>query len=141
MPIEPPVGTRSGWPLVSSIRRLDVSASGISAWIGKSIGGGICVLAGSDQPTNGIYGVAVSCSDNSEALPRGATVELSELPSAPDKTYTVGVAPAGVSSVESTLSDGTRQTVRVVDNAWAMESGSPPREYSFSNGQTITVGE
>jgi hypothetical protein len=134
-PLEPPNGTREGWPISTSIRRVSVAPTGISVWIAKAIGGGVCVLLSRNQPNNGVYGVGYSCSTGEEDLADGATVEASAFPGASGEYYIAGVVPSGVSSVRIVLADGASTTVAVADNAWALEVEGQPRSY-----HTITAG-
>jgi hypothetical protein len=119
-PASPPAEVAGGWPEAVSIRKLSINVSTISAWIAKSIEGGVCVLLSRHQPIKGVYGVAVSCALAANINSTGATVE-SEVPGSNGVTI-AGVVPAGVSSVQVALTDGTSKTVVVSDNAWALET-------------------
>jgi len=44
-PLQAPEGTTGNWPLAESIRKLNVDSPNITAWIAKSLAGGVCVLA------------------------------------------------------------------------------------------------
>jgi hypothetical protein len=116
-PASPPPDVVGEWPEAESIRKVSVGVPAVSAWIAKGIGGGVCVLSSRHEAIKGVYGVAVSCNPTSSA---GATVE-SEVPGGNAVTV-AGVVPAGVSSVEVALTNGTTRTVPVADNAWALET-------------------
>jgi hypothetical protein len=134
-PTEAPAGTQPGWPVAASIRAVNVGGAGMSVWIAKSMGGGICVLLWAHQPSDSTPAVASSCSTSSEELSRGATTQLSQLPDSPGKVYVAGVVPIGVGSMKVTLADGSTTTVGVSDNAWSLETEGEPQGY-----QTIPVG-
>lgn len=134
-PMEAPEGIQPGWPVAASIRAVSVGDQGISVWIAKSMGGGICVLLWAHQPADSVPAVASSCSTSSEELGRGATTQVSELPDSPGKVYVAGVVPSSVGSVRVTLADGSTTTVGVTDNGWALETEGEPQGY-----QTIPVG-
>jgi hypothetical protein len=134
-PIEAPGGIQGGWPIATSIRALSIDVPGLSAWIAKSIGGGVCVLLSRHQPTGTVPSVEDSCSTSSEDLGQGATVQASRFPDAPGKVYVAGVVPSGVSAMKVTLADGGTKTVSVSDNAWALETEGEPHGY-----QAISVG-
>jgi hypothetical protein len=120
-PANPPADLTGDWPVATSIRKVSVDVPTVSAWISKSIDGGVCVLSSRHQPINGLYGVAFSCAPTA-GIDSGATVE-SEVPDSSNVTA-VGVVPAGVSSVQVTLTNGTTKTVAVSGNAWALETDS-----------------
>lgn len=134
-PMEAPEGIQPGWPVAASIRAVSVEDEGMSVWIAKSMGGGICVLLWAHQPADSVPAVASSCSTSSEELGRGATTQLSQLPDSPGKVYVAGVVPSSVGSMRVTLADGSTTTVGVADNAWALETEGEPRGY-----QSIPVG-
>lgn len=119
-PASPPPDLMGEWPAADSIRKVAVTVPTISAWIAKSIGGGVCVLSSRHQAIKGVYGVAVSCNPDPNS---GATVE-SEVPGTKGATV-AGVVPTGVSSVQVALADGTTKSVTVTDNAWALETETP----------------
>jgi hypothetical protein len=136
---DPSGGLQGGWPIASSIRRLDVSVPGVEGWIAKSVGGGLCVLASSVQSAN--PGVGASCAPDSRNLATGSSVELSELAGLPGTVIAVGAVPSTVSSVEVEFKDGSKRRVAVSDNAWALSTQSPPTSYHFNGtGLTTKVG-
>jgi hypothetical protein len=128
-PIEAPADVQGGWPDASSIRALNVGVPGLSAWIARSVGGGICALLSRAQPAGSVPSVAYSCTIDAEGLSRGATVQLSQLPDYPGKVYVVGVVPSGVSSMEVTQADGSVEFVPVTGGAWALEADGEPERY------------
>ncbi len=135
-PLVAPEGARSSWPLGESIRKLDLEAPNMTAWIAKSLGGGICVLLWAHQPAGDTPSIGASCSGESEAeVQRGATTQVSQVPGEPGVVYVAGVVPSTVSTVEVTLADGSTQMVAVKDNAWSLEAQGAPTAY-----RTITVG-
>lgn len=134
-PMEAPEGIQPGWPVAASIRAVTGGAPGMSVWIAKSMGGGICVLLWAHRSGDSIPAVASSCSTSSEELSRGATTQLSQLPDSPGKVYVAGVVPSGVAAMRVTLADGSTTAVSVTDNAWALETEGEPKGY-----QTIPVG-
>lgn len=134
-PTEAPGGVQEGWPVASSIRAVGTDVTGVSVWIAKSMGGGICVLLWAHQPAGSVPSVASSCSTSPEDLPNGATAQVSQLPDSPGKVYVAGVVPSSVGSMEVTLADGSATTVGVTDNAWALETEGEPQSY-----QAIPVG-
>jgi hypothetical protein len=133
-PIEAPEGVQGGWPISSSIRAVSVGAPGMSAWIAKSIGGGVCVLLWVHQPADAVPSVASSCTTDAEGLSRGATTQLSQLPDSPGEVYVAGVVPSGVSSMDVTLADGSVQSVPVTDGAWALQAEGEPTGYRAIQG-------
>ncbi len=122
-PAQPPAGS-SGWPVASTIRRLSLTAPGLSAWIARSSEGGICVLLYDGQPVHGVAALDIGCS-TPEGLTRGAEVEVSEIPGLPGETIAAGVVPDGVSSVSQTMADGSTARSTVSGNAWARISAVP----------------
>lgn len=122
-PAQPPAGS-SGWPVASTIRRLSLTAPGLSAWIARSSEGGICVLLYDGQPVHGVAALDIGCS-TPEGLTRGAEVEVSEIPGLPGETIAAGVVPDGVSSVSQTMADGSTVRSTVSGNAWARISAVP----------------
>lgn len=115
----PPPHFVGDWPEASSIRRLSVAASTISAWVAKGVDGGLCVLSVHHQPIKGLYPVGITCAPPSN-LATGAYGQ-SETETSTTRTA-VGVVPNGVSAVEVQLSDGTTRTVGVTNNAWSLET-------------------
>lgn len=135
-PLQAPAGTQGGWPLAESIRKLELQSPGMTAWIAKSLGGGVCVLLWAHQPAGDTPSIGSSCSGETEAdLKTGATAEVSEVPGEPGKVFVAGVVPSTVAAVRATLADGTTSTVEVKENAWSLEAEGYPRGY-----QTIPVG-
>jgi hypothetical protein len=129
-PIQAPEGAQSGWPTAESIRKLQVASPGITAWIAKSLGGGVCVLLWAHQPAGEVPSIGYSCSGESEEeLQQGATAQVSEIPGEPGKVYVAGVLPSTASAVSVTLADGTSETVPVSDNAWSLEAEGEPQSY------------
>ena len=118
---QPPAGSEA-WPVASSIRRLTVGQSGLSAWIARSSQGGVCVLLYDGVPVSGVAAVYVGCGAP-EALAQGASVEVGEIPGMPGRTIAAGVVPDGVSSVSESMADGSTVTSPVSDNAWVRVSG------------------
>jgi hypothetical protein len=117
-PTNPPGGMASHGPLLASIRRLPLSLPNVSAWIAKSADGGICVLASRHEPVKGTYPLGISCAP--AALSESGVT--SEMEADGRKTVTVGVVPDDVSSVQVAFTDGSKETVQVSRNAWALES-------------------
>lgn len=135
-PLQTPQGAQGGWPLAESIRKLDIQSPNITAWIAKSLAGGICVLLWAHQPTGATPSIGSSCSEASEeALKAGATAQVSEVPGEPGKVFVAGVVPSTVGAVTATMADGTTRTVTVNGNAWSLETEGYPQSY-----QTIPVG-
>ena len=135
-PLQAPEGAQSGWPLAESIRPLQTESPDLTAWIAKSLGGGVCVLLWAHQPAGETASIGYSCSEETEAgLRRGATTQASEIPGEPGRVYVAGVVPSTVSAVAVTLADGSSKTVPVKDDAWALETEGAPRSY-----QSIPVG-
>lgn len=135
-PLQAPAGAQNGWPLAESIRKLDLSTPNMTAWIAKSLGGGICVLLWAHQPAGQTPSIGYSCSGESqEEIQRGASTRVSEIPGEPGRVYVAGVAPSTVGAVSVTLSNGSEQTVPVKGNAWGIEAEGDPQGY-----QTIPVG-
>jgi hypothetical protein len=134
-PMDAPEGIQPGWPVAASIRAVNSGDPGMSVWIAKSMGGGICVLLWAHQPADSVPAVASSCSTSSEELGRGATAQVSQLPDSPGKVYVAGVVPSSVGSVRVTLADGSTTTVGVTDNGWTLETEGEPQGY-----QTIPAG-
>jgi hypothetical protein len=135
-PLSAPAGTQGNWPLAESIRKLEVQSPNMTAWIAKSLSGGICVLLWAHQPDGDIPSIGASCSGESEEDDqRGATTEVSEVPGEPGAVYVAGVVPSTVSAVAVTLADGSTRTVAVKDNAWSAEVQGAPEGY-----RTIAVG-
>jgi hypothetical protein len=135
-PVSAPEGAQSSWPLSESIRNVDLDAPNMTAWIAKSLGGGICVLLWAHQPAGGTPSIGASCSgESAEEVQQGATTQVSEIPGEPGVVYVAGVAPSTVSAVEVTLADGATQTVAVKNNAWGLETQGAPTAY-----HTIAVG-
>lgn len=131
-PIDAPEGSGEDWPIASSIRKVSVDQPGLSVWIAKSIGGGVCVLLYDGVPVNGVSAVAGGCS-TAEHLDNGATMELSDVPGEPGKVFAAGVVPDGVTAVQSKMADGSTYTAPVSDNAWARVT-----EVAAESGQTPT---
>jgi hypothetical protein len=117
-PANPPGGMASHGPLLASIRRLPISLPNVSAWIAKSADGGICVLASRHEPVKGTYPLGISCGP--AALSESGVT--SEMEADGRKTVTVGAVPDNVSSVQVAFTDGSKETVPVSGNAWALES-------------------
>jgi hypothetical protein len=122
-PATPPAGPTKDWPEAQSIRKVPVKLPTLSAWIAKSIGGGVCVLSSSHEPVRpGVYGVAFSCAPADRAS-AGATVESE---TAGSNLITIaGVVPVGVSAVQVALADGSTKTAAVSGGAWALEAAAP----------------
>jgi hypothetical protein len=135
-PLQAPAGTQGGWPLAESIRKLELQSPGMTAWIAKSLGGGVCVLLWAHQPAGDTPSIGSSCSGESEEdLKAGATAQVSEVRGESGKVFVAGVVPSTVAAVKATLADGTTTTVEVKENAWSLEAEGYPRSY-----QTIPVG-
>lgn len=135
-PLQAPEGARSSWPLSESIRKLAIQSPNMTAWIAKSLGGGICVLLWVHQPAGDIPSIGDSCSgETAEEKARGATTQFSEIPGEPGKVFVAGVVPSTVAAVQATLADGSTRTVTVAENAWSLETEGEPRGY-----QTIPAG-
>ncbi|HEX3693542.1 MAG TPA: hypothetical protein VHU13_09380 [Solirubrobacteraceae bacterium] len=135
-PLQAPEGTQGGWPLAESIRKLDLNSPNVTAWIAKSLGGGICVLLWAHQPAGDTPSIGSSCSaETEEGLKDGATTQVSEIPGEPGRVFVAGVVPSTVEAVTATLADGTTKTVKVSGNAWSLETEGSPRSY-----QTTQVG-
>jgi hypothetical protein len=118
-PAEAPEGalTAGGrWPISSSIRRVTVGVPGVSVWIAKSFGGGVCVLVwdGISQDS----AVDFSCS-TSEDLDRGASVQVRGISSMPGKALSAGIVPDSTTSVTTQAPTGSTEATPVTDNAWA----------------------
>jgi hypothetical protein len=108
----------------------------MTAWIAKSLGGGVCVLLWVHQPTGDIPSIGSSCSSETEAdVNAGATTQISEIPGEHGTVFVAGVVPSTVAAVTATMADGTTKTVAVAENAWSLEASGYPRGY-----QTIPVG-
>jgi hypothetical protein len=134
-PMEAPGGIQAGWPVAASIRAVSVGVRGMSVWIAKSMGGGICAMLWPHQPAESVPSVSYSCTTSSEDLSQGATAQVSQLPASPGKVYVAGVVPSSVGSMKVTLADGSTTTVDVTDNAWTLETEGEPQGY-----QAIPVG-
>lgn len=135
-PLQAPQGAQGGWPLAESIRPLDTESPNLTAWIAKSLGGGVCVLLWAHQPAGDTPSIGYSCSEETEeGLRRGATAQVSEIPGEPGRVYVAGVVPSTVSAVAVTLADGSAKKVPVKDGAWALETEGDPQSY-----QSIPVG-
>lgn len=135
-PLQAPEGTQSDWPLAESIRRLNPQSPNMTAWIAKSLGGGVCVLLWVHQPAGDTPSIGSSCSGETEAdLNAGATTQVSEIPGEPGRVFVAGVLPSTVAAVTATLADGTTRTVAVTENTWSLEADGFPRGY-----QTIPMG-
>lgn len=135
-PLQAPEGAQSAWPLAESIRRLASGSPNMTAWIAKSLGGGVCVLLWAHQPAGDTPSIGYSCSSESaEGLQRGATTQVSQIPGEPGRVYVAGVVPSTIAAVQATLADGTTQTVAVKEDAWSLEAEGEPEGY-----HTIPVG-
>ena len=134
-PVQPPQGAAGRWPVTSTIRRLNLSVPGLSAWIARSGEGGICVLLYDGVPIAGVSAVYMGCS-TPEGFARGATAEVSEIPGMPGKVIAAGVVPDGVTSVTTTMADGSTETVPVKGNAWA-RIGDQPAAAGQQSTETI----
>jgi hypothetical protein len=136
-PLQAPEGSlSSNWPLAESIRKLNVQSPNMTAWIAKSLGGGVCVLLWVHQPTGDIPSIGSSCSGETEAdVNAGATTQISEIPGEHGTVFVAGVVPSTVAAVTATMADGTTKTVTVAENAWSLEASGYPQGY-----QTIPVG-
>jgi hypothetical protein len=135
-PLTAPEGAQEGWPMAESIRPLHVETPDSTAWIAKSLGGGVCVLLWAHQPAGETPSIGYSCTEGSEeGLRRGATTQVSEIPGEPGRVYVAGVVPSTVSEVTVTLADGASKTVPVKNGGWALEAEGAPRAY-----QSIPVG-
>jgi hypothetical protein len=89
---------------------------GVSVWIAKSFGGGVCVLVW-DGVTQG-SAVGFSCS-TSEDVGSGASVRVQDIPSLPGKVLSAGVVPDTETSVTTRTATGATEATPVTDNAWA----------------------
>ncbi len=116
-PAQPPEGA-SGWPVASSIRRLSIGEPGLSAWIARADGGGICVLLYDGRSAEGVSAIDMGCSPAASAG-RGASVEVSDIPGMPGRVIAAGVVPDGVTAVSEVMADGSTATSAVSGNAWA----------------------
>lgn len=135
-PLQAPEGAPSGWPLAESIRRLNLQSPNMTAWIAKSLAGGVCVLLWAHQPAGKTPSIGDSCSgETEEDLKAGATAQVSEIPGEPGRVFVAGVVPSTVATVTATMGDGTTKTVAVKENAWSLEAESYPQSY-----QTTPVG-
>jgi hypothetical protein len=135
-PLQAPEGAQGGWPMAESIRPLATEAPNTTAWIAKSLGGGVCVLLWAHQPSGDTPSIGYSCSEGSEeGLRRGASTEVSEIPGEPGRVDVAGVVPSTVSAVSVTLADGSSRTVPVKDGGWALEAEGAPQGY-----QSIAMG-
>lgn len=115
----PPAHFVGDWPEAASIRKLSIAASAISAWVAKSIDGGLCVLSVHNQPIKGLYPIGMTCTSASNL----GTGVYGQSETATSNTRTaVGVVPDGVSAVEVTLGGGTTQKINVTNNAWSLET-------------------
>lgn len=134
-PLQTPEGAQS-WPLAESIRKLSASSPNMTAWIAKSLSGGICVLLWAHQPAGDTPSIGSSCSgETEEDLKRGATTYASEIPGEPGRVFAAGVVPSTVGAIVVTMADGTTKTAAVQENAWSLETDSYPQSY-----QTIPAG-
>ncbi len=115
----PPGAAPESWPVAASIRRLPINLPIASAWIAKSIAGGICILDARHQPVNGHYGIGVSCSEPAQT--DSGTYLESTVQGSPVVTI-MGVVPVGVSAVQVTLTNGSTKKVPVGDGAWGLET-------------------
>lgn len=135
-PLQAPEGAQGGWPMAESIRPLATETPNATAWIAKSLGGGVCVLLWAHQPSGDTPSIGYSCSEESEeGLRRGATTQVSEIPDEPGRVDIAGVAPSTVAAVTVTLADGSSKTVPVKNGGWALETEGAPQAY-----QAIAVG-
>ncbi|HEU0251173.1 MAG TPA: hypothetical protein VFR48_10655 [Solirubrobacteraceae bacterium] len=136
-PLQAPEGSlSSAWPLAESIRKLNIQSPNMTAWIAKSVGGGVCVLLWAHQPTGDTPSIGSSCSGETEVdVNAGATTQISEIPAEHGIVFVAGVVPSTVAAVIATMADGTTKTVTVSENAWSLEASSYPQSY-----QTIPVG-
>jgi len=120
-----PEGSGGSWPVTSSIRRLNLSVPGLSAWIARSAVGGVCVLLYDGKPVEGVNAVDLACSTPA-GFGAGASLEVSEVPGMPGRVIEAGVEPDGVNAVSTPLADGTTWTSPVSGNAWARSGTVPP---------------
>lgn len=135
-PLQAPEGALSSWPLAESIRKLNIQSPNMTAWIAKSLGGGVCVLLWAHQPAGDIPSIGSSCSGETETdVNAGATTQISEIPGESNRVFVAGVVPSTVAAVKATMADGTTKTVAVAGNAWELEADGFPQGY-----QTIPVG-
>jgi hypothetical protein len=122
-PAQQPAGALD-WPVPGSIRRLSLSASGLSAWIARSSGGGVCVLLYDGVPVEGVSALYTGCSAP-EGSARGASVEVSDVPGMAGEVIAAGVVPDGVSEVSELMADGTTTRSPVSGNAWSRVADQP----------------
>lgn len=122
-PAQPPAGS-TDWPVAGSIRRLSISEPGLTAWIARASGGGVCVLLYDGVPVAGVAAVYVGCSPPAGDA-RGASIEVAEIPGMPGKVLAAGVAPDGVTSVTERMADGSTAASAVSQNAWARVADQP----------------
>jgi len=118
--------------MASSIRRVTVGIPSVSAWIAKSIGGGVCVLVWDGVTEDNNSAVGFSCS-TAEGLDKGASVQVPGIPSLAGKVLSVGVVPDSTTSVTTKSANGTTETTPVTNNAWAHISEAGP------DGQAATM--
>jgi hypothetical protein len=111
--------------VTSSIRRVQLSVPGLSAWIARSAVGGVCVLLDGGQAVEGMSAIYLGCS-TPEGFGAGASIEVSDLAGLPGRVIEAGVVPDGVTAVRMTLADGSTATATVSDNAWARSGTVPP---------------
>jgi hypothetical protein len=129
-PLQAPAGASGGWPLAESIRKLRVESPNITAWIAKSLGGGVCVLVWAHQPAGETPSIGSSCSaETEEGLKAGATAQVSEIPGEPGMVFVAGVVPSTIGAVTATLADGSTKTLPVHENAWSLEAEGFPQGY------------
>jgi hypothetical protein len=134
-PAQPPQEAAGRWPVTSTIRRLNLSVPGLSAWIARSKEGGICVLLYDGVPVEGASAVDMGCS-SPEGFARGASVEVTEIPGMPGKVIAAGVVPDGVTAVTTAMADGSTETTQVKGNAWA-RIGNQPAAAGQQSTETI----
>jgi hypothetical protein len=101
-----------------------MSEPGLSAWIARAEGGGICVLLYDGRSAEGVSAIDMGCS-SPEGAARGASVEVSEIPGMPGKVIAAGVVPDGVTAVSEVMADGSTATSAVSGNAWARIADQP----------------
>jgi len=111
----------------------------VESWIAESTTGGICVLLSPAAAVNGVHPIGATCTEGTVRLPEGTYLTY-QYPQS-DEVAIAGVAPLGTTAIRVTFADGTAQTQAVNDNAWALQTESPPTSITaLPQGPAIQTG-
>lgn len=125
-------------PLPQTIRRLPSTEASVTSWIAESSEKGICVMLSPNRKINGIYVVGATCTDGPSGNAQGTSLTY-QYPDS-DEVAVAGVAPAGVSSVTVTFSDGDTQAVPVSGDGWALSTAEQPVTYTLPGNAPVVIG-